>query len=280
VSRSRREKGSPDHVFGRLQGGRVGIRSQRGRPLGQAAQQCMNHVDRSARIGVRGRRRLCPRVGDNLSDGVSHGFQPHCFIESIAQAGLTVNFPYLLDVQASHVAWIIAWGLARGVTEIEASPDAEAALGRYRGGAVGSERRACQDLHAGLLQPRRQGGRQDSARQFLLRRAHGICRNFASVANQRDHGGVLDLRRRGWSVTSRRARWYYGFGRVRAAGRRTRPPKVAIIGAGFGGLGAAVALRRASIDDIVIIEGGDGVGGTWPRNTYPGAACDIQGHLY
>jgi cation diffusion facilitator CzcD-associated flavoprotein CzcO len=55
---------------------------------------------------------------------------------------------------------------------------------------------------------------------------------------------------------------------------------VAIIGAGFGGLGAAVALRRAGIDDLVIIEGDDGVGGTWRRNTYPGAACDIQSHLY
>lgn len=52
---------------------------------------------------------------------------PNCFIESIAQAGLTVNFPYLLDVQATHAAWIIARALARGVTEIEASHSAEAA---------------------------------------------------------------------------------------------------------------------------------------------------------
>ena len=56
--------------------------------------------------------------------------------------------------------------------------------------------------------------------------------------------------------------------------------KVAIIGAGFGGLGTAVALRRAGIDDITIIEAADGVGGTWRRNVYPGAACDIQSHLY
>ena len=55
---------------------------------------------------------------------------------------------------------------------------------------------------------------------------------------------------------------------------------MAIIGAGFGGIGAAVALRRAGIDDLVIIEGDHGVGGTWRRNTYPGAACDIQSHLY
>ncbi|OBI81245.1 NAD(P)/FAD-dependent oxidoreductase [Mycobacterium sp. 1245805.9] len=56
----------------------------------------------------------------------ANGF-PNCFIESIAQAGLTVNFPYLLDVQASHAAWIIAWALERGVTEIEASREAESA---------------------------------------------------------------------------------------------------------------------------------------------------------
>ena len=81
-------------------------------------------------------------------------------------------------------------------------------------------------------------------------------------------------------MTSRQARRRYAVGRLRAATRRRRPPKVAIIGAGFGGLGAAVALRRAGIDDLVIIEGDAGVGGTWLRNTYPGAACDIQSHLY
>ncbi|MGZ4576204.1 MAG: flavin-containing monooxygenase [Mycobacterium sp.] len=54
-----------------------------------------------------------------------HGF-PNCFIESIAQSGLTVNFPYLLDVQARHVAWIIARALKEGLTEVEAAAEAEA----------------------------------------------------------------------------------------------------------------------------------------------------------
>ncbi|OBH40183.1 flavin-containing monooxygenase [Mycobacterium mantenii] len=70
---------------------------------------------------------------DAWNDGVRtfqglcvHGF-PNCFIESIAQSGLTVNFPYLLEVQARHVAWIIARALERGITEIEAAADAEAA---------------------------------------------------------------------------------------------------------------------------------------------------------
>ena len=68
---------------------------------------------------------------DRWRDGVrtfqglcANGF-PNCFIASIAQAGLAVNFPYLLDVQASHAAWMIAWALERGVTEIEASSSAE-----------------------------------------------------------------------------------------------------------------------------------------------------------
>jgi len=75
-------------------------------------------------------------------------------------------------------------------------------------------------------------------------------------------------------------RKHYLTGRIRAALRRGRQPRVAVIGAGFGGLAAAVALRRIGVDDIFIIERGDGVGGTWRQNIYPGAACDIQSHLY
>lgn len=72
----------------------------------------------------------------------------------------------------------------------------------------------------------------------------------------------------------------YLAGRARALARGRRAPRVVIIGAGFGGLAAAVALRRKGIDDLLIIERADGVGGTWRQNTYPGAACDIQSHLY
>jgi cation diffusion facilitator CzcD-associated flavoprotein CzcO len=53
-----------------------------------------------------------------------------------------------------------------------------------------------------------------------------------------------------------------------------------IAGAGFTGLGAAIRLTRAGIDDIVILERGDRVGGTWRDNTYPGVACDIPSLLY
>ncbi|WP_179469243.1 flavin-containing monooxygenase [Mycolicibacterium vinylchloridicum] len=50
---------------------------------------------------------------------------PNLFVESIAQSGFTVNFPYLLDVQASHVAWIIAQALARDVVRVEPTIAAE-----------------------------------------------------------------------------------------------------------------------------------------------------------
>jgi cation diffusion facilitator CzcD-associated flavoprotein CzcO len=59
-----------------------------------------------------------------------------------------------------------------------------------------------------------------------------------------------------------------------------RPPRVAILGAGAGGLCAAIQLRLAGIDSVSIYERSDGVGGTWRDNTYPGAACDVPSHLY
>ncbi len=55
---------------------------------------------------------------------------------------------------------------------------------------------------------------------------------------------------------------------------------VAIIGSGFGGLGMAVELDKAGIGPFIILEGADGVGGTWRDNTYPGAACDVTSALY
>ena len=55
---------------------------------------------------------------------------------------------------------------------------------------------------------------------------------------------------------------------------------VAIIGSGFSGLGAAIRLKQEGIDDFVVLERSDEVGGTWRDNTYPGCACDVPSHLY
>ena len=65
-----------------------------------------------------------------------------------------------------------------------------------------------------------------------------------------------------------------------AAGRQEAPADVLIVGAGFAGLGTAIRLLAAGIDNIVILERGTEVGGTWRDNSYPGAACDIPSNLY
>ncbi|MFB5650098.1 flavin-containing monooxygenase [Leptospira wolffii] len=55
---------------------------------------------------------------------------------------------------------------------------------------------------------------------------------------------------------------------------------VAIIGTGFAGLCMGIRLKQSGIDSFVLLEKGSGVGGTWRENHYPGAACDVQSHLY
>ena len=57
-------------------------------------------------------------------------------------------------------------------------------------------------------------------------------------------------------------------------------PRVAIVGAGFGGIAAGVYLRRAGIETFTIYESSLGIGGTWWDNTYPGAEVDVGSHLY
>ncbi|MGH2516018.1 MAG: flavin-containing monooxygenase, partial [Ktedonobacterales bacterium] len=59
-----------------------------------------------------------------------------------------------------------------------------------------------------------------------------------------------------------------------------RHVRVAIVGAGFSGLGIAIQLKRHGVSDFVVIERGAEVGGTWRDNTYPGCACDVPSHLY
>lgn len=56
--------------------------------------------------------------------------------------------------------------------------------------------------------------------------------------------------------------------------------KVIIIGAGFGGLCMGIKLKQANINDFLILEKADDLGGTWRENTYPGAECDIPSALY
>lgn len=77
-----------------------------------------------------------------------------------------------------------------------------------------------------------------------------------------------------------------GGGRARGAERAAgsgngarRPPSVAIVGAGFAGVGLGMRLKRAGIE-FTILEKADRVGGVWRDNTYPGLSCDVPSHLY
>lgn len=56
--------------------------------------------------------------------------------------------------------------------------------------------------------------------------------------------------------------------------------RIAVIGAGPGGICAGAKLLEAGFRDFVVLEQAAGAGGTWRHNTYPGSACDVQAHLY
>lgn len=56
--------------------------------------------------------------------------------------------------------------------------------------------------------------------------------------------------------------------------------EVIIVGAGFGGIGAAIELQKHGIRDITVLDKAPEAGGTWFYNSYPGAACDVPSHLY
>ncbi|WP_411820768.1 NAD(P)/FAD-dependent oxidoreductase [Hyphococcus formosus] len=62
--------------------------------------------------------------------------------------------------------------------------------------------------------------------------------------------------------------------------RSGRGPRIAILGAGFAGMGMAIRLRQEGFDNFTIYEKAEDVGGTWRENTYPGVACDVPSHLY
>jgi cation diffusion facilitator CzcD-associated flavoprotein CzcO len=67
---------------------------------------------------------------------------------------------------------------------------------------------------------------------------------------------------------------------MRPQSRSRRAPSVVIVGAGFGGIAAAIELQRHGTEDFTILERAPELGGTWFYNSYPGAACDVPSHLY
>jgi cation diffusion facilitator CzcD-associated flavoprotein CzcO len=67
---------------------------------------------------------------------------------------------------------------------------------------------------------------------------------------------------------------------VSAQPSASKDVEVLIVGAGFGGIAAAIELRAHGITDVAILEKAPDLGGTWFYNSYPGAACDVPSHLY
>lgn len=63
-------------------------------------------------------------------------------------------------------------------------------------------------------------------------------------------------------------------------GRKARPIRVAVIGAGFGGVAAATYLMRNGFTDFRVYERATGAGGVWFQNTYPGAEVDTFSDWY
>ena len=61
---------------------------------------------------------------------------------------------------------------------------------------------------------------------------------------------------------------------------RPQHHRIVIVGSGGGGLCMGMQLKLAGIDDFLIVDKALGLGGTWWHNTYPGAECDVQSHLY
>src|SRR6266568_1568887 len=94
------------------------------------------------------------------------------------------------------------------------------------------------------------------------RRRNGRC---AGRGGQRGGGG-----RRGTAPWSGRVVLGYG----------PDMPGIVIVGAGFGGIGMGIALKKAGYHDFVILDKGDDLGGTWRDNQYPGCACDVPSPLY
>ncbi|HET6211615.1 MAG TPA: NAD(P)/FAD-dependent oxidoreductase, partial [Micromonosporaceae bacterium] len=59
-----------------------------------------------------------------------------------------------------------------------------------------------------------------------------------------------------------------------------RHVRIAVVGAGFGGIGTAIRLKQRGYHDFVVFEKSSDVGGTWRDNSYPGCACDVPSHMY
>src|SRR2546428_9030254 len=76
---------------------------------------------------------------------------------------------------------------------------------------------------------------------------------------------------------STRTGWSTSLARVQ---QKRRSLRVAVVGAGLGGVAMAVNLKKAGIDEFTVFEQSAGAGGVWYDNTYPGCEVDVTSNVY
>ncbi len=150
---------------------------------------------------------------------------------------------------------------------------------RYTG--HGSARWNCDGTPPGMTARR--------AREVLARPRRALTELHALARRQLLHTrriDVLRLRRRRGHARGPPERWEKTGAANRYSARRQNLVRISglcgvvIIGAGFGGIAAAIELRNHGFGDITILDRAPALGGTWLLNDYPGAACDVPSHLY
>ncbi len=125
---------------------------------------------------------------EHWADGVRtlHGMHsagfPNNFVLSASQGGFTVNYPHLLDELAHHVAHIVGHALANGLDVVEATSDAEDALGRDDHRQGPPVRELPRELYAGLLQQRRKAVGASRPERVLREWGHRVLRTARPVA--------------------------------------------------------------------------------------------------
>ena len=67
---------------------------------------------------------------------------------------------------------------------------------------------------------------------------------------------------------------------VKLATQNKYERQVTIVGCGFAAVALGISLKRAGLNNFIILERSNEIGGVWRENTYPGAACDVPSRLY
>ena len=194
------------------------------------------------------------------------------------------------EVEQFPTGGIVRGGCAKPVSpEVEAAYDVPFPDESYKAGRAGLP-------HAGAVAARRPRARRQRRRlggSGRLRPPVPVCLQRRRPHHQgggpqpegedpRGTGPAPHHDRRGRALPPGGLRGGVGRGRrrLRLLDAVTHDHRVVIVGAGFSGVGMAARLRSMGIDDFVVLDRGNDLGGTWRDNSYPGAACDVPSNLY